>query len=63
MNNVLLNVYYIAEVGGDSYEFSDDTFANDEHKQDDSLDFEPTFHNCLKFNSNPYRTYFSGKNS
>ena len=33
----------VAAVEGNSYEFSDDTFANDEHKPDESLDFEPTF--------------------
>ena len=34
---------YIAAVEGNAYEFSDDTFANDEPKPDESLDFEPTF--------------------
>ena len=29
----------VAAVGGDSYEFSDDTFAKDEHKPEVSLDF------------------------
>ena len=33
----------LAAVEGNSYEFSDDTFANDEPKPDESLDFEPTF--------------------
>ena len=33
----------VAAVEGNSYEFSDDTFANDEPKPDESLDFEPTF--------------------
>ena len=33
----------VAAVAGDSYEFSDDTFANDEYKPEESLDFEPTF--------------------
>ena len=33
----------VAAVEGNAYEFSDDTFANDEPKPDESLDFEPTF--------------------
>ena len=33
----------VAAVEGNSYEFSDDTLANDEHKPEESLDFEPTF--------------------
>ena len=32
-----------AAVGGDFYKSSDETLANDEHKPDESLDFEPTF--------------------
>ena len=30
----------VAAVEGNAYEFSDDTFANDEPKPDESLDFE-----------------------
>ena len=30
-------------VSGDSYEFSDDTFANDEDKSEEDLDFVATF--------------------
>ena len=41
--NVCLKMQQLLYVSGDSYEFSDDTFANDEDKSEEDLDFVATF--------------------